>query len=737
MMDEGGGGAGSAQRAQVKELGELLKAFDERPGDPSLAAKLLAYPLERRAWEGLGEDVDAALVDMALLAGNAARAFGKQGEAIGWYDAALEPCERAAAASEEGSPKRMEARARLVRTLVGMAANRWELSERNPRYLDEAVSYLERAMRIAEELVAEDAGHSGLLASCQCRLGHVYGDLKRPDDARPLFERAAEVLWPMIGTTWETSSTLSGDPRLLLISALIGLDRTEEAHNVLERALLEGQQPGKEGRFDARSFASFAFSWATQLALRDIHTESAWWAERAASLFDSMPYRTPRDVESLAGANTLMGCCRFEAAEASADAARARGEPAEIDPAEADRAIASCQRAVDLAASIEGRALDGLAIFASTATFIAKFYAMTGRPEQALEAYERADALMPRFGVTRETRPAVIAFEEGFHRSECLRSAGRDAEAVRWIEQALTTIDRVEGEVVNKEGARAHLCAQLLAIAEQTGIEARLDAAGFVIGSALLARVHLVAGRIEEAARWIERSEAARKEASLPAPAHLDNLAETARYVGDSLHDQGRYEEANSFWSRAAAMFDELERPDPSSRERQAYVLSRLSASIIAAAWPGIEAALSAEPLDTARFSDLIAEPIRLYQRSGEVLMTLIDELPDAAGKWATNQSLLASSYRYAGRREEALKCYDGVIELHEQGRAGITPSDIADAWRGRATCLGELGRRAEALRSWQKAEEHAEASGDPELLEKIRAEMAEAASGLAEGAVG
>ena len=49
MMDEGGGGAGSAQRAQVKELGELLKAFDERPGDPSLAAKLLAYPLERRA----------------------------------------------------------------------------------------------------------------------------------------------------------------------------------------------------------------------------------------------------------------------------------------------------------------------------------------------------------------------------------------------------------------------------------------------------------------------------------------------------------------------------------------------------------------------------------------------------------------------------------------------------------------------------------------------------------------
>jgi tetratricopeptide (TPR) repeat protein len=631
-MDEGGGGAGSAQRAQVKELGELLKAFDERPGDPSLAAKLLAYPLERRAWEGLGEDVDAALVDMALLAGNAARAFGKREEAIGWYDAALEPCERAATASEEGSPERVEARARLVRTLVGMAANRWELSERNPRYLDEAVSYLERAMRIAEELVAEDAGHSGLLASCQCRLGHVYGDLKRPDDARPLFERAAEVLWPMIGT-WETSSTLSGDPRLLLISALIGLDRTEEAHNVLERALLEGQQPGNEGRFDARSFAGFAFSWASQLVARNLHSEIAWWAERAASLFDSMPYCTPRDVESLAGANTLMGCCRFEAAEASAEAARARGEPAEIDPAEADRAIASCQRAVDLAASIEGRALDGLAIFASTATFIAKFYAMTGRPEQALEAYERADALMPRFGVTRETRPAVIAFEEGFHRSECLRSAGRDAEAVRWIEQALTAIDRVEeGAVVNKEGARAHLCAQLLAIAEQTGIEARLDAAGFVIGSARLARIHIVAGRSEEAARWIERSEAARKEASLPAPAHLDNLAETACYVGDSLRGQGRVEEANSFWSRAAAMFDEIERPDPSSRKRQVRALSCLGGSIISAAWPDVEAALGAEPPDIARLSDLMAEPIRLLQRSGEVLMTLIDELPDADG---------------------------------------------------------------------------------------------------------
>ena len=117
--------------------------------------------------------------------------------------------------------------------------------------------------------------------------------------------------------------------------------------------------------------------------------------------------------------------------------------------------------------------------------------------------------------------------------------------------------------------------------------------------------------------------------------------------------------------------------------------------------------------------------------------MTLIDELPDADGDWARNQNLLAFSYRLANRREEALKCYDGIVELHEQGRAGIPPSDIADTWRGRAGCLGELGRRAEALTSLQRAEQIAAESGDPELLEKVRAAMAEAESGPTEGAPG
>ena len=116
--------------------------------------------------------------------------------------------------------------------------------------------------------------------------------------------------------------------------------------------------------------------------------------------------------------------------------------------------------------------------------------------------------------------------------------------------------------------------------------------------------------------------------------------------------------------------------------------------------------------------------------------MTVIVELPGSAGLWANNQTIMALCHETSGRLEDALECYDRIIEFHHQGRAGLSPVDLTRAWRRRAECLGKFGRgrRVEALTSWHKAEEHAGESGDPDLLDAVRAEMAEAARGLAEG---
>jgi tetratricopeptide (TPR) repeat protein len=191
-----------------------------------------------------------------------------------------------------------------------------------------------------------------------------------------------------------------------------------------------------------------------------------------------------------------------------------------------------------------------------------------------------------------------------------------------------------------------------------------------------------------------------------------------------------------SIWSRAAAIYDELEDLDLDSRHRHGLILSRLAWDRFDGATAGATAALSAEPPDIARVSELLAEPLRLFHRSCEVLMTVLDELPDSAGLWASNQTAMAFCHDTSGRLEDALECYDRMIELHDQGRAGLNPVELTRAWRSRAQCLGKFGRgrRVEALTSWHKAEEHAGESGDPDLLGAVRAEMAEVARGLAEG---
>src|SRR5262245_39157172 len=105
-------------RSQLRDLGEAARAFVARPGDANAARAVLAFPLEREAWEGLGPDIDNELLALTPFVGHAVRSLVGSDEAADWYDAALEPCVGAMALTEDGTEARMEAEVQVVQLLM-------------------------------------------------------------------------------------------------------------------------------------------------------------------------------------------------------------------------------------------------------------------------------------------------------------------------------------------------------------------------------------------------------------------------------------------------------------------------------------------------------------------------------------------------------------------------------------------------------------------------------------------
>lgn len=726
MVDVDRGGRLTSPIERVKELEELARDFVERPGDPATAARLKALPLGRESWEGLGDEAAEALTEITPLVSYAMRSLDRTEDAVAWYHAALGPCERAALACEERSLRRSETLARLIQILSGMAGCRINSPTPDGDTLAEAGLYLERATKIAEELVAEDARYIELLAWCWFLLGYHRVRSERCEESTSFFERALPGLALTIERR-ETPGWLFGDPRARVIECLARLEQTDQALDLFDRAVEEARHD-REGRFDAKAFAGVAIRVAVLWSERDHSANTADWSERAASLLERLPDGSPDDRLSLATFHSLAGLSRMEAVEERDEEFRSQGERIEPTPAGMDVALASCRRAVELVLSLDDVNLDEdtRQTFTNAALNIGIMQTKAGRVEEALEAFERADSLMQRLGVTREVVNWSTLVREGKFRSEALRSLGRHAEAVPWLEQTLRASEQVEEETDDFEELRTYLSSELLDIADQTGTEVRLEPARVVKGSEFLAFSRYGSDRNAEAARWIERSEAARKEASLPAGADQRRLADTAYWVGFSLNQQGMRGEAISVLSRAASICEELIEIGIDAQSRLGEALYLLAIYEFERVQGSMGEALGAEAPDHDVASALVAKLIRLALRSSEALEAALHESPEVVRTWTINQDMMALCHRVAGRSEAALECLDRIIQLHEQGRAVLDPSRLAEAWMGRAGDLRRLGRPAEAQESLERALNLAKESGDAALIDEIRGLLAD-----------
>jgi hypothetical protein len=191
MTDVDGGGDRGERRAKLDDFAEAVRAFRERPAGAGHARRVLSFPLDREAWEGLGEEADERLVEMTPSVGEVLRTLGRPEEALGWYDAALDPSEIMTDATQEGSPVWITAMARLIEIILGMGATRVALPSTDPR-TEEGLVCLERASVMAGDLARQHREYEPLLAVTLRHLGmsHAFRD----EEAE-----AGSYLHPLVG----------------------------------------------------------------------------------------------------------------------------------------------------------------------------------------------------------------------------------------------------------------------------------------------------------------------------------------------------------------------------------------------------------------------------------------------------------------------------------------------------------------------------------------------------------
>lgn len=159
-----------ARRALVKELGEALRGFEARPADLTIYRRLLALPLERSAWEGLGADVDDELLELAPIASTFLRMHARPRDAIAWSQAALEPCERAVREAADDRARLEKAMIRLIRVLLSLGSDLLNSAGADDAAISLALPHKRRAAALVHELPSDDELRAEMDVYCECNL---------------------------------------------------------------------------------------------------------------------------------------------------------------------------------------------------------------------------------------------------------------------------------------------------------------------------------------------------------------------------------------------------------------------------------------------------------------------------------------------------------------------------------------------------------------------------------------
>lgn len=497
----------------------------------------------------------------------------------------------------------------------------------------------------------------------------------------------------------------------------------EDALARFDRLIAEGAADA-EGRFNAQRFAFAAFTAAISENSRGARHNPLRWAERSAALSELLSADRPTETETfIVSAGLAAGMLVIAIDCANEDVAGDGPLEGQLDKDRARSSAERCQRALDLGEARLSAGVQRSGLWAFAAIGAGTLYAWSDEFGLALECFERADALLKASGMSREEIDPPYRVEL-FYRVRSLEALGRAEEAFRLVQGALARVKSGELTGVNDDILREWR-ARLLWLAENTGSEHNLDAPSFVDGSAFIALRRFAANSVEEAFRWLERSEEAREAAALPPTGDRLTLAQIAFSEANRLMEENRLAAAAIACSRAISLFEQVKEPEPIVLYHKGMAYATRA---FCGAWAienELAVGVDVEPARFQRNAELLEVSFDYFRRAVEILEPILDQVPDARGTWAGGLNGWGTYLAAAGRTEEAIHRFESILKaVEERGREEIPVVTLVGTWVRCASCLNALGRREEALRRLRDAQQLAEEKGETALLDAFREEI-------------
>jgi tetratricopeptide (TPR) repeat protein len=697
-------------------LHAAARAYFDKPCDAETAQTLLALPLAPEQWPGASDEEILEIAPfLSVVFGSVA--WGHDDEEMAWARAAVEANERRLAPMIDGTSSFVEATADYAWALMmfgRVIMNHAEISLPDAR--PEIQQILEHAGRLIENVPHDDARRQSLSSHLKYLLGAAECAFDHTDAGRKYLEQAQEDLVSMV-KAGRSHYPLGGDPRLLLVSTLVWLDKFDEAEEVFERALAEAQVVGN--RYDPRVFSYLA--WFAIAHCGDGREDCALrWHERVIRVQGSLDFQTKADKMITARSSALLGTDVMIRAKDKHFKAIAGGDNTSI----LDRAaLASALPFYERVLSYSNEEFDPTThdLFVFTADLCADIHYTINEYARAMEYFTLGDSLAVRYGVERDKLSSGDTFCRA--RAHCLLALGRHAEALVFLRK--TTAGEVDPEGENL--LDLDLLSKIVEVAELLGVAHELDTQQYVLGSAQCAIDHLDNKKEAEGIQWFLRSETARIHAnSPPGEVHQRMLISLAGCAED-LKEQGRFDEAQSLLEQCLALCEAFDEPSHATVLLNFEVLSALGTMAIDRVYPRIRELLNEGPKEILEARELLCENIRLNEQCIIRMASFIKTNPYILPVYLCAQNFRAHLYGIVSLWEKSLGVVDELLAIYEEENEpeAMKQQDLAEIHLLRGEALRHLGRTNDARVALQCAQEVLPTDDSAENLRaKLTAEL-------------
>jgi tetratricopeptide (TPR) repeat protein len=529
--------------------------------DARVVERLLAYPLDREAWEGLGSDVDEFLSELTPTLGHCLLTLDRHAQALGWFERALPHLEREAEDVNERTQQGAQSLTALWEVLFELGISQPDTGDGESGPVDRAQTRLERAAGIAERLSAVNPTWFELRGMNCASIADLLVRAKRNEEALLWGERAIRAFEACRKPDGVRSSRRARG-LLVLADCLASLGRDADALVWFDRASADFDlhTADREGRWP---MVTVALRVGERLFYREEGKRRAKalpWLERALKAYEALAVRDASMDERVGETLTIAGQLHFERAGADAALLPTWLRPsASVDLAHLAEALSYFDRAAELVERADQMSTENRCFIGRYALSMSGLcHHQAGRPAEALASFERSEALVERLGAASQL-PIACRLDELRVRGRCQDMLGRGEQAAVFLERAVAlALKEAIPDRKWQDGSEdfsaldvAEVETELVELLERIGAAEQVTPDHRVHSLFFYAYGCAEQDRPEEAARWFARVERMAKEGEYRWPhASRRIVMAVTRAVMRSFARADQPEEAISWYQR-------------------------------------------------------------------------------------------------------------------------------------------------------------------------------------------